>query len=237
MACSQYDEMALSDTYYEPNPSKVKTANAKPKAERLSRYGNHAKYEVNGKTYKVLHNRQDFKQLGKASWYGPNFHKQRTSSGEVYDMYQMTAAHKTLPLPSYVKVKNLENNKEVVVKVNDRGPFHNNRIIDLSYAAATKLDMLENGTASVAIEVINTDNSLAQTASWYIQTGVFSKSKSAQNMATYLKERLDDTLVKINKRKHNFVVNVGPFDNEPSLIKAKKQLKAMGILDSFTFLS
>ena len=128
---------------------------AVPKVEPLSRYGNPPYYEVFGKRYYVLSSSVAYLERGVASWYGPGFHQVRTSSGETYDMYAMTAAHKTLPLPAYVRVTNLENGKSVVVRVNDRGPFVGNRIIDLSYTAAARLDMLRNGTAMVEVRGID----------------------------------------------------------------------------------
>ena len=114
--------------------------------------GNKSPYVVFGKRYKVLPDSAGFRQRGNASWYGKKFHGRRTSNGEIYNMYAMTAAHKTLPIPSYVKVTNLNNNRSVIVRVNDRGPFHSDRIIDLSYAAARKLGYAEIGTASVIVE-------------------------------------------------------------------------------------
>jgi rare lipoprotein A len=126
-----------------------------PRAEPRSRYGNPASYEVFGRRYFVLADASGFRERGTASWYGPGFHGERTSSGEPYDMYGMTAAHKTLPLPAYVRVENLGNGRAVVVRVNDRGPFVGDRIIDLSYSAAAKLDMLRNGTAPVEITVVD----------------------------------------------------------------------------------
>ena len=129
-----------------------------PKVELKSRYGNPASYVVLGKKYHVLQNSHGYKANGIASWYGTKFHGFRTSSGEAYDMYAMTAAHKTLPLPCYVRVTNLDNNKSVIVKVTDRGPFPPNRLIDLSYAAATKLDVIRKGTARVRVEAIDPKN-------------------------------------------------------------------------------
>jgi rare lipoprotein A len=126
-----------------------------PRTEPRSRYGNPASYEVFGRRYFVLADASGFRERGTASWYGPGFHGERTSSGEPYDMYGMTAAHKTLPLPAYVRVENLGNGRAVVVRVNDRGPFVGDRIIDLSYSAAARLDMLRNGTAPVEITVVN----------------------------------------------------------------------------------
>ncbi len=129
---------------------------ATPKAEPLSRYGNPESYEEGGQHYWIIPNPKGYVERGLASWYGPDFHGKRTSSGETYDMYKMTAAHKTLPLPTYVRVTNLENGRSVVVKVNDRGPFKKGRIIDLSYVAAAKLGITDNGTATVEIHVLDT---------------------------------------------------------------------------------
>jgi len=126
-----------------------------PRVEPRSRYGNPPFYDVFGKRYYVLSSSVGYWERGVASWYGPGFHKVRTSNGEAYDMYGMTAAHKTLPLPAYVRVTNLQNGRSVVVRVNDRGPFVGNRIIDLSYTAALKLDMLRNGTAIVDVRSID----------------------------------------------------------------------------------
>lgn len=185
-----------------------------PKWEPYSRYGNRPSYQVLGKTYHVLSKPGRFKQQGIASWYGTKFHGRRTSSWEFYDMFAMTAAHKTLPLPSYVKVTNLENKRSAIVRVNDRGPFHNGRIIDLSYAAAHVLGVASKGTAPVAIELIspaktaqkpvqksapsttaahlNPGNTIkpAVTASGseqlYLQVGAFSALDSAQNLQAKL---------------------------------------------------
>lgn len=128
---------------------------AVPKVEPLSRGGNKSIYNVLGKNYSVLSASEGYRERGGASWYGNKFHGHLTSNGEVYDMYKMSAAHKSLPIPTYVKVTNLANGRQVIVRVNDRGPFHHGRIIDLSYAAASKLDMLRTGTAKVEVEAIN----------------------------------------------------------------------------------
>lgn len=126
-----------------------------PRAEPYSRYGNPASYVVLGKRYHTLDSSDNYRERGIASWYGTKFHGHRTSSGESYDMYKMSAAHKSLPLPTYARVTNLGNGKSVVVKINDRGPFHENRLIDLSYAAASRLDILGKGTGLVEIEAID----------------------------------------------------------------------------------
>ncbi|MGD8484700.1 MAG: septal ring lytic transglycosylase RlpA family protein [Thioalkalispiraceae bacterium] len=135
------------DVSHIPNPV--------PRLEPRSKYGNPDSYVVNGQRYYVMDNSDNFNQRGIASWYGKKFHGHRTSSGETYDMYKLTAAHKSLPLPTYVEVRNLRNQRSVVVRVNDRGPFHHNRIIDLSYAAAKKLGITAQGTGMVEIRALN----------------------------------------------------------------------------------
>lgn len=148
-------------------PSRLPTASelhdATPRAEAFSLGGN-KHYQVRGENYQVLNNAENFSQAGTASWYGRKFHGHLTSNGEIYDMYAMSAAHKNLPLPSYLRVVNNSNGLSVIVRVNDRGPFHQSRIIDLSYSAAYKLDMLKTGTANVTITAITdfTLNGLAQ---------------------------------------------------------------------------
>lgn len=127
---------------------------AVPRPEPKSRYGNGPDYEVFNKPYRVMPTAHGYSERGVASWYGKKFHGNLTSNREVYDMYKMTAAHKSLPLPTYVRVRNLKNNRSIVVRVNDRGPFVHNRIIDLSYAAALKLDMVDTGTSLVEVEAI-----------------------------------------------------------------------------------
>jgi rare lipoprotein A len=136
-------------------PAAASVPDAIPRMEPRARYGNPPFYDVFGKRYYVLSSSVGYWERGVASWYGPGFHKERTSIGEPYDMYGMTAAHKTLPLPTYVRVTNLQNGRSIVVRVNDRGPFVGNRIIDLSYTAAAKLDMLRNGTAMVDVRAID----------------------------------------------------------------------------------
>lgn len=130
---------------------------AVPRPEPRSRYGNGPVYEVFGKRYNVMEDSAGYSERGVASWYGKKFHGNLTAMREPYDMYAMTAAHKSLPLPSYVRVRNLHNDRSVIVRVNDRGPFVHNRIIDLSYAAALKLDMVRDGTSLVEVEAIGFD--------------------------------------------------------------------------------
>lgn len=129
--------------------------NAVPKKEDRTIAGNLSPYTVLGKTYYIQFNAAKYSEIGLASWYGKKFHGERTSNGEIYNMFGMTAAHKTLPIPCYVRVTNLANNKNVILRVNDRGPFHEDRVIDLTYTAAKKLDFHRAGTAKVRVDVIN----------------------------------------------------------------------------------
>jgi len=180
-----------------PQPVDINTIpDAVPRTEPLSKYGNGPSYQVNGATYQVLTEATGYSERGIASWYGRKFHGQRTSSGETYDMYAMTAAHRSLPLPCYARVTNLQNGRSVVVKINDRGPFHENRLIDLSYAAAAKLDISANGTGMVEVRVIDTREPassapvVAQSATppqLYVQLGAFTQSENAQHLADQLK--------------------------------------------------
>ena len=172
-----------------------KIGDAVPKTEPRSRYGNPESYEVFGKRYYTLKTSHGFQERGIASWYGNKFHGRNTSSGEIYDMYQMTAAHKHLPIPTYVRVTNLENGRSAVLKVNDRGPFHENRVIDLSYAAALKLGVAQKGTAFVEVTAVG-ESPTVRTASveanseplvndvgLYLQIGAFNERLNAQRLS------------------------------------------------------
>lgn len=141
------------DSTPERLPTESELHDATPRSEPYSRGGN-KNYQVRGQSYQVLKTAAGFTETGIASWYGRKFHGHLTSNGEIYDMYAMSAAHKNLPIPSYVKVTNNDNNRSVIVRVNDRGPFHKTRIIDVSYSAAYKLGMLKTGTANVTITAI-----------------------------------------------------------------------------------
>ncbi len=160
---------------------------AVPKAEPRSAHGNPPFYDVYGQRYFVLPAATGYLERGVASWYGPTFHGGNTSSGEQYDMYGMTAAHKTLPLPTYARVTNLRNGKSIVVRINDRGPFVANRLIDLSYTAAAKLDMLREGTTLVEVRALTpgVPDDLARSAAspppaLYVQAGAFADVQNAQ---------------------------------------------------------
>ncbi len=150
-----------------------------PVSEPRSSLGNPSRYRVLGKDYEVMKDAEGFTQEGIASWYGMKFHGHDTSNGETFDVYKMTAAHKTLPLPSYVKVTRKDTGQSVIVRVNDRGPFHEGRIIDLSYAAAVKLNIHNDGTAPVAIEVLKAP--LSEAVLW-IQAGALSNPDSAERL-------------------------------------------------------
>jgi len=137
-----------------PTPDMSAVPDAIPRSEPHSAHGNPPFYDVNGQRYQVLASAEGHLERGVASWYGPDFHGHNTSSGEPYDMYAMTAAHKTLPLPCYARITNLGNGRSVVVRINDRGPFVSNRIVDLSYTAAQRLDIVRTGTALVELQTV-----------------------------------------------------------------------------------
>jgi rare lipoprotein A len=167
----------------------LRVPDAVPKHEPRARRGNPPFYEVLGVRYTLLPESRGYVERGVASWYGPDFHGVATSIGEKYDMYGMTAAHKTLPLPAYARVTNLRNGRSVVVRINDRGPFKANRIIDLSYAAALRLDMVREGTTLVEVRVLEPEGAPPPppaAAAIYAQAGAFSSEANA----TQLRDRL-----------------------------------------------
>jgi len=184
-------------------PDLSHTPDAVPRAEPYKR-ANMRTYTVLGQTYHPLKSANGFVQRGVASWYGRKFHGNKTANGERYDMYAMTAAHRRLPLPSYVQVRNLENGRTTVVRVNDRGPFHDNRIIDLSYAAASKLGMLGKGTARVEIRAIDprrpqvvarpapapATQVSGQASRIFVQVGAFGSAANAQRLADRISQEL-----------------------------------------------
>ena len=165
-----------------PPANLAEIPDAQPKPERLIQAANRP-YTVFGQSYEPLRQVQPFQQTGMASWYGRRFHGQKTSSGEPYDMYAMTAAHPTLPIPSYARVTNLANGRSVVVRINDRGPFHSERIIDLSYTAAYKLGYAAAGSARVEVQSILPDEP-AQTAATPAPAQTAATPAPAQTAAT-----------------------------------------------------
>ena len=192
-----------------------------------SKSGNPSSYVVAGKRYYLLENASGFKQRGIASWYGKKFHGRKTSNGEIYNMYGMTAAHKTLPIPVYVRVKNLTNGHSIVVRVNDRGPFIEGRIIDLSYSAAQKLDIVGKGTARVEISTLESGqselasvvrtipltNKAAEDIPLFIQIGSFGQEFNALNLLREL-QGSNEQAVSISELATNsglfYRVRVGP---------------------------
>ncbi len=220
--------------------------NAVPKAEPKSKYGNPESYVVNGKKYYVMGSSRGFMQRGIASWYGTKFHGRRTSSGETYDMYAMTAAHKQLPLPTYVEVTNMRNGMSIIVKINDRGPFHDNRIIDLSYAAAMKLDIAGPGTGLVEIRALTPESYQKGSApvhikgknsdndGFYIQVGSFTEILNARK----LKQKLGafkDHSVHISEAMVSgstlYRVRIGPINNTDMADQIVASLREYGIYD------
>lgn len=219
-----------------PGPAPSWFSKVFPKHEPLSRYGNPGTYQVDGHTYEILTSAGGYRARGLASWYGTKFHSRRTSSGEDYDMYKLTAAHKTLPIPTYVRVKNLSNGREAIVRVNDRGPFHSGRVIDLSYAAAAKLGLLPKGTAPVEIEALSTTtHGKAHVAHYYLQAGAFSSEKFAQSLRSKL-SKLTPSPVFIEKYQQKFIVRAGPFANKQMTEQLKKSLTRYGVSGAFSLM-
>jgi rare lipoprotein A len=163
--------------------------------------GTYKPYRVGGKTYYPLPSSEGFEETGYASWYGPNFHGRKTASGETYNMYSLTAAHKILPMNTYVRVENLKNGKSLVVRINDRGPFVRNRIIDLSYTAAKKLGIVGPGTAKVRITALGETRTAKsgrlyfashpdfRHGDFYIQVGAFKNASNAYRLRKRLARR------------------------------------------------
>ncbi|MGD9172333.1 MAG: septal ring lytic transglycosylase RlpA family protein [Candidatus Thiodiazotropha sp.] len=234
-------------SHHPPPADMAAIPDAVPKDEPKSRYGNPESYEVFGKRYYPLPNARGYSARGIASWYGSKFHGQRTSSGESYDMYAMTAAHKTLPLPSYVRVTNLTNNRSVVVKVNDRGPFHDNRLIDLSYTAAWKLGIAAEGTGLVEVVRLDPNSETVPVKTkpvklrkgnmlpeLFLQVGAFGSSDNAQRLKKRLEEHLNTTVL-IEDSEHPerpvYRVQVGPIASVELADHLSQQLDKLGIAD------
>ncbi len=198
-----------------------------PRPEARSRYGNGPVYEVLGQTYSVMDSSSGYKERGVASWYGKKFHGRLTSNREPYDMYEMTAAHKTLPLPTYVKVRNLRNNRSIIVRVNDRGPFVHNRIIDLSYAAALKLDMIRDGTSLVEVTAISFDEPRGDRPVRVIEPA----EPPASNPAPVPEPESQPEA----KQENEIFVQVGAFGDRTNAERRRSALLSGGIGDAFIF--
>ncbi|HXF08242.1 MAG TPA: septal ring lytic transglycosylase RlpA family protein [Candidatus Acidoferrales bacterium] len=219
---------------------------AVPRFEPRSRLGNPPYYVVDGRRYVVLETAHGFRERGIASWYGPDFHGKYASSGEPYDMHAMTAAHKTLPLPSYVRVTNLENGRSAIVRVNDRGPFVGNRVIDLSFAAATRLGLVQKGTAPVEIVAVEPGEAgvavvdagpraIQGKPRMYLQTGAFSRRENAERMRQrLLLAELGPVDIRSEPSGGQAVhkVWVGPFADVATLDAVSAKLESIGIRDS-----
>ena len=192
---------------------------AVPKAETPNPH-NSKPYVALGETYTPMTTVKQFKQNGVASWYGKRFHGKKTASGEPYDMYAMTAAHPTLPIPSYVKVTNPANNKSVIVRVNDRGPFKHDRIIDLSYAAAHKLRIIKKGSAYVEIEVVTPETNQAATST---------ENTSDSFNGTSLPEESPIIASNTEDTRSGFFVQAGAFKYEPNANRLRQKIINLGI--------
>ena len=224
-------------------PNIASIPDAVPRYELKSRHGNPPFYDVQGKRYFVLAQADGYVERGVASWYGPTFHGVNTSMGEPYDMYAMTAAHKTLPLPAYARVTNLKNGKTVVVRINDRGPFVTNRIIDLSYTAAAKLDMLREGTTLVEVRALTpaAPGALTRAAELpppelYIQAGAFSDAANAERLLARLRAAgLPNAAVVpplATKSSRLYRVRVGPITSVAQFDALAARLNTLGISDA-----
>ena len=213
-----------------------------PTAINRTMAGNRSPYEVLGKRYRVMSSEEGYFERGVASWYGEKFHGHKTSNGEIFDMYEVSAAHKSLPIPSFLKVTNLDNNRSIVVRVNDRGPFHGDRIIDLSYAAAVKLGYADRGTARVELEAIVVKGDAprerieqpqlarvggGKIANQYLQVGAYSMRGSAQEVAEQLQGltrqpiRIEEVRSSQGQTLHR--VRIGPLSDltEVDMLKAR----------------
>ena len=219
--------------------------------------GNRSPYTVLGKSYQVLPTEEGYNESGVASWYGEKFHGHKTSNGEVFDMYQVSAAHKSLPIPSFLRVTNLDNNRSIVVRVNDRGPFHGDRVIDLSYAAALKLGYADRGTARVQLESIvasgafrdlgvsattsaagNENLRISSSSSKYLQVGAFSELSTAQEVSTKVEEITSLPVfirtVNISKSRTLHRVRVGPISDSGQIQRVSESVVAANLGSPYT---
>ena len=218
--------------------------------------GNRSPYSVLGKSYRVLPTEEGYNERGVASWYGEKFHGHKTSNGEVFDMYQVSAAHKSLPIPSFLRVTNLDNNRSIIVRVNDRGPFHGDRVIDLSYAAAMKLGYADRGTARVQLEsivasgasidrgVLAASSNRSETlqastgGSKYLQVGAFSELSSAEEVSDRVEEitNLPVFIRSVNTSNNRVLhrVRVGPISDPGQLQRVSKSVVAANLGSPYT---
>lgn len=204
------------------------------RAENLHPSANRS-YKVAGNRYQPMTKVSSFSQTGNASWYGGQFHGRKTASGELYNMNALSAAHRTLPIPSYARVTNTSNGKSIIVRVNDRGPFHGNRVMDLSKAAAQQLGFISKGTAQVKIEQvvpgIKSASANTPQKDIYVDLKSFSsesdaqayKNQTSQNMASaYMKPK-----VSVEKRSNEYVVRMGPFNEQDRADEAENRARSI----------
>lgn len=218
--------------------------------------GNRSPYTVLGKSYRVLPTEEGYNERGVASWYGEKFHGHKTSNGEIFDMYQVSAAHKSLPIPSFLRVTNLDNNRSIVVRVNDRGPFHGDRVIDLSYAAALKLGYADRGTARVQLESIvatgasrdrgavasNSTRSetlqIGSAVSKYLQVGAFSELSAAREVSSRVEEitSLPVFIRSVNTSNNKILhrVRVGPISDPGQIQRVSQSVVAANLGSPYT---
>ena len=213
-----------------------------PTNEPPSSGGNPQSYVINGQRYYVLKSGSGYVEKGIASWYGSKFHGRHTSNGEIYDMYSMTAAHKTLPLPSYARVTNLSNGRSIIVRINDRGPFHENRLIDLSYVGAAKLNITAEGTGWVEVRTLSPGQNTAKNAreqlksgidtNVFLQVGAFRVTENAHRLRNRLSkagfEQLRIARVALNGNPI-FRVQLGPLKSIADADKLVNRLRNSGI--------
>jgi len=214
----------------------VDVDDAVPRADPILSAGNKSPYTVLGMSYEVMDDAQNYRERGVASWYGTKFNGRKTSNGETFNLYKATAAHKTLPIPSYARVTNLSNGRSIVVRINDRGPFHADRLIDLSYGAAVKLGYMELGTAPVEVEVLNVagvdDRRNAVGGNYrYVQLGAFGAGSSAQKLRSELQGLVSAPVIVSPVQSGNktlYRVRVGPVSSGNEMLEVQQVLHDNG---------
>ena len=237
-ACSTYrDAPSPEQADFAPSPiDRPPWKEAIPRPDPLLAEGNRSPYEVNGVIYTVRASAQGYREQGVASWYGMKFQGRPTSNGEIFDVFGATAAHRSLPIPTYVRVTSLSNDRSVVLRVNDRGPFHPDRLIDLSYGAAVQLGFAEQGTAAVLVESLHLagvdDRRELDAASYrYLQLGAYASAIAADELGSEVRRRWDypvsvSAVDTDGRRLHR--VRVGPFSTMPALEQARDVLIEAG---------
>jgi rare lipoprotein A len=201
--------------YSQPDPNLVSPASVEPRFETYSRIGN-KDYEVFGQSYKVWRDIEQYSEEGTASWYGPGFHGQYTANGETYNQYEISAAHKHLPIPCYVRVINQDNGRSLIVRVNDRGPFHDDRILDLSFGAAQQLGIVGQGIAKVRLDLIqaprpaNAKELIARSEAKTIQLLATNSVQQARQEARRLSQKFDTPITILSTTNQVYRLQIGP---------------------------